>query len=142
MKKKRILWIIILLILVYPVFAIFQATNSIGPEEIEVAENRLVNFQISAWLSWIVLICVAVYYKWTRKKNAFFFFTYAYILIIFGIFGYLSQDLVLVYDVASQFKDNHTFGVLIAIQNILSAGILTGFLQGAVWWFTRRWHRR
>lgn len=141
-KKKQVLWLMAILILFYPAYALFQATNYLGPEDFKVAENKLVNFQISAWLTWIVLICISIYYKWSRRKNAFFFFTYAYLLIVFGIFGYLSQDLVMVYNLPNQFEDNHTFGFFIALQNILAAGVLTGFLQGAVWWFTRKWHRR
>lgn len=141
-KERKVLWVIVILILFYPVYALFQATNAMGPEDIEVAENRLVNFQTSAWLSWLVFVSISVYYKWTQKKNLFFFFTYAYLLIVFGIFGYLSQDLVLIYGLPSRFEDDHTFGVLIALQNILAAAVLTGFLQGAVWWFTRKWHRR
>lgn len=142
MKKKSILRIVALLSLIYPVFALFGATETLGEGTVREAENAIISYQVSIWLCWIVLTIVAVYFKWTQKKNFFFFFTYGYIIIAFGLFGYLSQDLILTYDLPSRFEDRYTFAVLTALQYIIMAAVLTGFLQAGVWWFTRRWHRR
>ena len=142
MKKKKILYVIAFLVLVYPAFTLFHAIEAIGPVEAPEAEAEILNYQVSVWITWIFLVAIAVYFKWTRKRNLFFFFTYGYLLIAFALFGTLSQMLVNAYDLPGPFEDSYTFGVLIAVQNILMAGVLTGFLQGATWWFTRRWHRR
>lgn len=142
MKKKSVLRIVAFLALIYPVIALFGASGSIGEGTLREAESEMISYQVSIWLSWVVLVITAVYFKWTQKKNFFFFFTYAYLVIAFGLFGYLSQDLVLTYDLPSRFEDHYTFAVLTALQNIIMAAVLTGFLQAGVWWFTRRWHRR
>ena len=142
MQKKNVLWIIAILVLIYPIFALFNATEALGTTTVKGAENQVLNYQVSIWITWVVLVSLAVYYKWTRKKNIFFFFIYAFLVVGFGIFGYLTQNLILAYDLPSQFSDTYTFGLLIALQNIVTSAVLTGFLQAAVWWFTRRWHRR
>jgi hypothetical protein len=141
MKKKSVLRIVAFLALVYPVVALFEASEIIGEGTVREAENEMISYQVSIWLSWVVLVITAVYFKWTQKKNFFFFFTYAYLILAFGLFGYLSQNLVLTYDLPTRFEDHYTFAVLTALQNIIMAAVLTGFLQAGVWWFTRRWHR-
>lgn len=142
MRKKSVLRLVAILSLIYPVVALFGATEAIGEVTAREAESEIIGYQVSIWLAWVVLVIVAVYFKWTQKKNFFFFFTYAYLVIAFGLFGYLSQDLILTYNLPSRFEDHYTFAVLTALQNIIMAAVLTGFLQAGVWWFTRRWHRR
>ena len=106
------------------------------------AEKQLFNFQRSIWISWLILVSLAIYYKWTRKRNLLFYLTYAFLFVAFAVFGIYVQKLVNVFEVPSNFEDSYTLGVFSAFQNILVSGVLTGFLQAAVWWFTRRWHRR
>ncbi len=142
MQKKNVLWLVAILTLIYPIHTLFNATGVLGIATVKGAESQILNYQVSIWITWVILIPIAIYYKWTKKKNIFFLFTYAFLIVGFGIFGYLTQNLVLAYDLPSRFSDTYTFGVLLAFQNIITSAILTLFLQAAVWWFTRRWHRR
>ncbi|MGB7785983.1 MAG: hypothetical protein WBL27_07770 [Salinimicrobium sp.] len=142
MREKNILRIVAVLVLLYPAFSLFTATEAIGVEEVGEAGEKVNSYQLSLWISWIVLVSIAVFHKWTRQQNFFFHYTYAFILVGFGIFGYLSQSLHLAYELPGRFTDDYTFGVLTALQGIITAVVLTIFLQAGVWWFTRRWHRR
>lgn len=142
MKKRYILKILVLLVIFYPAYTLFRANEALGNVLAIEAENSITNYQISVWITWIVLVTVAVFYKWTQKRNYFFFFTYGFLFVAFSILGYLHQEMVNIFDLPSPFRDSYTLGVLTAIQNILVSSILTGFLHAGVWWFTRRWHRR
>lgn len=142
MGKKGILRAVVILVLLYPAFMMFIAANSMDAGKTQSAREGILNFQISIWISWIFLVATAVYYKWTQKQNFFFYFTYGFLFVGFAIFGYLHQSLVNIHDLPSPFKDGYTLGILVFFQNLVVSSILTGFLQAAVWWFTRRWHRR
>ena len=143
MTKKSVLLTIFILILIYPIYCIFQLEAINGVEgQPEEAQARLINYQISIWISWIVMACMAVYTKWSRKSNFFFNLTYGFLIIAFAIFGYYTQMVVTAYDLPSQFSDGYTHGLFAAVQNIVISAIFTGLLHAGVWWFTRRWHRR
>lgn len=142
MRKKSFLKFLFLVILLYPVFTLFNAVGSLNDVELQEARDSVLHYQISIWVSWLVLVSASVYFKWTKKKNFFFFFTYAFLVVAFGFLGYLGQELVTNYDLPNKFRDDYSFGVLHALQHIISSVVLTAFLQSAVWWFTRRWHRR
>ncbi|GHA50552.1 hypothetical protein GCM10007103_34130 [Salinimicrobium marinum] len=143
MSKKPVLLVLCLIIVAYPVISIFQLEQTISEAaNAAAAHQSLVNYQISVWVSWLVLVFLSIYYKWTQKRNIFFYFTYGFIVVAFSIFGYYTQAIVNNFDLPSRFEDNYTHGVFTGIINIITSGILTGFLQAGVWWFTRRWHRR
>lgn len=142
MGKKAILRTFVLLTLLYPAYMLFLANSLLSFGEVQTAEEGILDYQISVWISWVFLVSVAVFYKWTEKRNFFFYFTYAFLLVAFAVYGYLHQELINTFDLPSPFGDKYTLGVLVAFQNVIASVILTAFLQGAVWWFTRRWHRR
>lgn len=142
MRKKSILYTIVLLMLIYPAFSLFNVIEAVGTLPVREAEGSIINYEVSIWITWVVLASISVYYKWNMKSNFFFFFTYGFLLITFGIIGYLSQSVITIYNLPTHFEDSYTLGVLISVQKIISAVIVTAFLQAAVWWFTRRWHRR
>ena len=142
MKRKNLLRFLFLAVLLYPVFTMFRAVGNLGTAELQPALNSVLHYQISIWVSWLVLVSASVYFKWIKKKNFFFFFTYAFLVVAFGFLGYLSQVLMTEYNLPNKFEDGYSFGVLHAVQHIISSVVLTAFLQAAVWWFTRRWHRR
>jgi di/tricarboxylate transporter len=141
--KKTFLVIIFLLLLIYPLYSIFQLEQviSIGGV-VKEAQEELNDLQRSIWICWTILVILAVYYKWNFKRNLVFYLTYAFLFVAFVVFGIYVQRLVTVYNIPSSFEDSYTLGVFSAFQNIVVSGVLTGFLQAAVWWFTRRWHRR
>ena len=142
MRKKNFLRFLFLAVLIYPVFTLFDAVGKISGTELQEALDAIKNYQVSIWISWLVLVSASVYFKWSKKKNFFFFFTYAFLVVAFGFLGYLSQEVVNAFDLPNKYRDNYSFGVLHAVQHIISSVVLTAFLQAAVWWFTRRWHRR
>lgn len=143
MKKKTILMIVIALVWLYPVYSLFALEQATGPEnQLDQVRVSLLDYQVSLWISWVIMAVIAIYYKWTFKSNFFFSLAYGFLLLGFILFGYYSQRMVSLFDIPSTFDDDHTLGVFAAVQNILVAAILTGFLQAGVWWFTRRWHRR
>ncbi len=143
MDKKIVTLIVICFGILYPAISVYllhQSMNSIS--EAENFESNISAYQLSVWLSWVVLVILAIYYKWTTEKNVLFNVTYAFLLFGFGIYGYYVQEMVNMFQLDSGFTDNYSFGVFTALSNLAVAGILTGFLQASVWWFTRRWHRR
>lgn len=142
MKKKTLLVIIFLLLLFYPLFSLFQLEQALVPGEIiQEVQAELQSFQRSIWISWVILVALAVYYKWSFKRNLVFYLTYGFLIVAFAVFGIYVQRVVTLFEVPSGFADAYTLGVFSALQNILFSAVLTGFLQAAVWWFTRRWHR-
>ena len=142
MRKKNFFRIIVVLLLLYPAFCLFNATEALGSTGRLQAEMEINSYQLSLWIVWVVLVSISIFHKWNRKQNFFFHFTYAFLIVGFGIYGYLNQSLVLIYELESVFTDSYTFGILTALQGIITAVVLTAFLQAGVWWFTRRWHRR
>ncbi len=143
MGKKGILLVLFGIILLYPIFTLFQLDQAISDAtNLDQIEDRLLNYQISIWISWVFLVSMGIYYKWTRKRNLFFTLTYGFLFVAFCIFGTYTQMAVNLFQVPSSFEDNYTLGVFTAVQNILVSAVLTGFLQAGVWWFTRRWHRQ
>ncbi len=143
MSGKVILLALCLIILFYPGYLIYQLEQAIHmANEPVLAQNRLINFQISIWIVWVMLLLGAIYNKWVKKGNFLFYFTYGFLVLAFAIFGFYTQVVVNNFSLSSPFRDEYSHGLFIAAQNIITAGALTAFLQTAVWWFTRRWHRR
>lgn len=131
------------LLSLYPAIRAYLVMQSLGAGYmVDRVEDSILSYQLSIWLTWIVFVIIAVFYKWTTEKNFFFILTYVFLLLSFGFFGYFVQVMVNSFELQSTFEDNYTLGVFTAIQNFAVAAILTAFLQAAVWWFTRRWHRR
>lgn len=142
MGKKALLSLIALVVILYPGFMLVQALGSVTPEQAGRAEDAILNYQVSVWVTWFVLTALAIYYKWTERRNSFFYLTYGFVLVSFSVFGYLFQHYFNLFGLDDGFRDNYTLGVLTALEQIGMSAVLTGMLQAAVWWFTRRWHRQ
>lgn len=143
MNRKIILLGILIISLLIPGLYILNLENVfvIGstPEEVE---RAISGYRLRVWLSWVVMIIVAVYYKWTTGSNIFFKMIYFLIILAFGIEGIYIQRMVNMFDVTTTFQDSYSYGVLVTLMNILMAAFMTAFLQAGVWWFTRKWHRK
>lgn len=138
MKKKTLLLISYLLIFIYPAISFFQLFNAKSSS----FEDFLNNYQISIWISWIALVSIAIYYKWTTKNNFFFIILYGFLIISFGLYGWYAQEIAPQINSQIGLSADYPSGIFITIKNTLAIIIFSAFLQIAVWWFTRRWHRR
>lgn len=142
MKLKPLLFIILGVVLIYPIISLIALSGNLNPESASAGiQTSLGNFQASIWVSWIVFVTVSVYYKWTEKKNLFFWLTYEFIIIsgiILGYFvGMIAEDPAI--PGPGEFGNQ---GLWVGLQQIITAVMLTGILQACVWWFTRNPHRR
>lgn len=143
MKRKYIYLILLSLLMIYPAYFTTQVGVHMNRDtEAHIVEKLVNNYQLSIWITWILLVSIAVYQKWTTQKNGIFYFTYAYLLITNAIFGYYMQQMVTIFEIKSRFSDTYSLGVFMALQYFVAAALLTAFLQVGAWWFTRRWHRR
>lgn len=143
MKTKTIFLVLFLVLLIYPGYVLYELEQVNSDfANLEVFKSTLTHFQISIWVPWVFMVGMAIYYKWTLEKNLFFYLIYLFLLITNIFFGYYFQEMVTNYRLQTTFEDEYTLGVLEGIKNFGVAAVLTVFLQAAVWWFTRRWHRR
>jgi hypothetical protein len=143
MKKKIILSIVFIIVLFYPGLLIFKLEQTFNNgSSLRQIENAHRGYQISIWLTWIVMVSLSVYYKWISEKNLFFSLTFLFLFVSISLFGFYVHRMVNTFEIDTGFRDPYTFGFLTALQNFVVAAILTGLLQAGVWWFTRKWHRR
>jgi len=112
-----------------------------GSSQEEVVRT-LAGYRLRVWLSWVIMIIVAIYYKWTTESNLFFKMIYFIMVLVFGVEGIYIQRLINRFDVVTNFQDPYTYGILMSIINIIMVAAITAFLQLGVWWFTRKWHRK
>ncbi|CAN5287587.1 hypothetical protein BH23BAC2_BH23BAC2_07820 [soil metagenome] len=143
MNKKMVLLGILVLSLLIPGLYIINMEglfySGISQEEMA---NSLSGFQLRIWFSWIIMVIVAIYYKWISGDNSFFKMIYVLMFIIFIVAGIYQQRMINMFEITTTFQDSYSFGVFSAIINFLMLAILTGFLQLSVWWFTTKWHRK
>jgi hypothetical protein len=104
--------------------------------------RAITGYRLRVWLSWVIMIIVAIYKKWTTGSNNFFKIIYVLMVLAFGIEGIYMQRMVNMYDIATNFQDSYSYGVIVTLINIVIVAALTAFLQVGVWWFTRKWHRQ
>lgn len=143
MNKKLLFLIIFLVLILYPVYTLVhleQVRTEYGG--MKLFQEGLNHYQISIWVVWLFMVALAIYYKWTSEKNIFFHTIYGFLLVAYLIYGWYLQQMVTYYGIETGFRDDYTLVVFKTIQSFAISAILTAFLQAAVWWFTRRWHRR
>lgn len=142
MKKKNLFITVLFLLLLYPLISAIQVGETLGTITIaERVERSISLYHLSIWLTWLVFVSVSIFYKWTTKKNVFFYMTYIFLAIAYVVYGYFVQEMVNRFNIQSPFQDSYTLGVFTAVRSLVAAAALTGLLQAGVWWFTRRWHR-
>src|SRR5690554_526498 len=91
MKKKGFMLVLFGLFLLYSLIMLFQLDKSISDTDLQLVEQKLRNYQISIWISWIFMVMLGIFYKWTQKRNLFFSLTYGFLFLAFSIFGTYSQ---------------------------------------------------
>lgn|SRR5690606_363628 len=143
MNNRLILIGILVLSLLNPVLYLLhlESVFNNGSSQEEVVRT-LAGYRLRVWLSWVIMIIVAIYYKWTTESNLFFKMIYFIMVLVFGVEGIYIQRLINRFDVVTNFQDPYTYGILMSIINIIMVAAITAFLQLGVWWFTRKWHRK
>ena len=143
MDTKKLYGIIYGLSLLYPVISLFRLANAFSDEvAVATTAGNLLDYLASLWVVWVLMVILAIHYKWKTGQNLFFYVIYVYAFVGFVLYGFFAQRMSTVYDLSTTFNDSHSFGFFASLQYLVSVGILTGLLQVGVWWFTRRWHRR
>ena len=143
MNKRLLLLGILILSLLIPGLYILHLESVFNNGSTQGEVGRAISgYRLRVWLSWVIMIVVAIYNKWTTESNNFFKMIYFLLLFAFGIEGIYLQRMINMFDVATVFQDSYSYGILVTMMNIVMAAGLTAFIQLGVWWFTRKWHRR
>lgn len=143
MSKRLILLGILVLSLLIPGLYLLhlESVFNSGATQEEVV-NALAGYRLRVWLNWVIMVIVAVYYKWTTESNLFFKIIYLFMILAFGVEGIYIQRLINNFDVVTNFQDSYTYGILMSVINIIMVLAITAALHLGVWWFTRKWHRQ
>ncbi|HET8736345.1 MAG TPA: hypothetical protein VFM69_07085 [Pricia sp.] len=102
----------------------------------------LTHYLISIWGTWILTVSIAIYYKWTEKKNFFFYMNYSYLVIAFAFFVHYNSQWLHNADLSSQPYGEDMLNLIATAKHLVPILFSTGYLQASVWWFERKWHRR
>lgn len=143
MNKKLILLGILVLSLLIPGLYLLhlESVFNNGSSQDEVV-RALTGYRLRVWLSWVIMVIVAIYHKWTTESNLFFKMIYLFMILAFGVEGIYIQRLVNRFEVLTTFQDSNTYGILMTVINLIMITAITAFLHIGVWWFTRKWHRK
>ncbi|HSP11247.1 MAG TPA: hypothetical protein VLO29_01870 [Salegentibacter sp.] len=143
MKKRQLLLLIFSILFLYPLYRAYLVLDLFtSAENLGELRSDITSYQLSIWLSWLGMMVVSVYYKWTQKENFFFKLTYFFLVLAFSTFGYFTQHALNIFGNSSRFSDSYTLGVFNALQHLAIGVVFTIFLQIAVRIFQTKWHRR
>ncbi|MBZ9730631.1 hypothetical protein LB467_13125 [Salegentibacter sp. JZCK2] len=139
--KNVISWGIAVLGFSLIVFFFFKVEQAFSDTKtVDDVQQAIENFQISIWCGWVLLTGSAIYLRWKNGKHTLFIMVYLIAITAFVILGlYVNQGAELeLWSLGSSFRENVTFMVII---NILLICGMTALIQGAIWWFSKKWHR-
>ena len=141
-KRLFLLGILVLSLLIPGLYLLhLESVFNSGATQEEVVQG-LAGYRLRVWLSWVIMVVVAVYHKWRTESNLFFKMIYLFMILAFGVEGIYIQRLINSFDVATNFQDSYTYGILRSVINIIMVVAITAALHLSVWWFTRKWHRK
>lgn len=141
-SKKSILFLVFVILMVFPMYFIVLIGEDVRTGNWEMLQPRLVFYLMSIWGAWIFTISIAVYYKWTEKKNLFFYLNYALILLTMGFFMIFNAKLLDHIHTESQIQDKGMLNLIRTGQHLVPLVLATIYLQASVWWFRKKWHRK
>ena len=123
----------------YPVIRFILAAEAIEAQEaVFLVQSRILQYLISIWIIWLLFAGLAVYDKWTRRRNLLFYLTYLQLALGFIGMGYLISRMQSVYEQVARANDPFVTALFASLPNLFVGAALTGLLQAAVWWFTRK----
>ncbi|HSP41149.1 MAG TPA: hypothetical protein VLN46_06930 [Gillisia sp.] len=140
-KRLLLLGILIFSLLIPGLYILHLEGVFLDGSTQEEISRAISGYRLRVWLSWVIMIIIAIYNKWTTGSNNFFKMIYFLLIFIFSIEGVYIQRMVNMFDIPTNFQDTYSYGIFITSINIITAAALTAFLQLGVWWFTRKWHR-
>ncbi|WP_121666534.1 hypothetical protein [Mesonia aquimarina] len=133
MNLKKYFLLIYILLWGYAL-VVFFSSLSIEPEKI--IEHALRYVKV-LWICWVIKITMAIYIKWKKRSTVFFYIIYALYaintLLLVGFFINAPDHVFL--------DKNQNWELKLFLTTVIIF-ILTGILQLAVNWFTKRPHRK
>lgn len=140
--EKGINWGFAVLGICVIVFFLFRVEQALSATTTaETVQKAIRNFQISIWIGWLLITVPAIYFRWKYAKHILFIIDYLIVITAFILLGvYINRGAELeLWSLADSFKGNITFMIL---RNILLICGMTAFVHAAIWWFSKRWHRK
>lgn len=140
--KELILLFFSIMLMSLPIYFIIPMDHSASLAKWGDLGAGMVQYLISLWSCWLFTVALAVYYKWTEKKNLFFVLNYIYLMASLGVFAHYSHQWFKNQDHPGQFHGDGTMALIHTLKNFLPLLGITVYLQLSVWWFGKKWHRR
>lgn len=103
--------------------------------------ETIVTSLIIGWILWLLLVSMAVYQKWKRKKELMFYVTYAFLGLGLAVFVWIAMSLPVNTPGDTTLSVGIQAKYLLIIKNFSVMMVMTIFLQISVWWFTHHRHR-
>ncbi|MDT7827569.1 hypothetical protein RQM65_02680 [Pricia sp. S334] len=141
-RRHSVLSVTFTLILAIPIYLITQMQTGVNQNDWEALQRASVDFLIGLWSCWLITATIAVYYKWTEKRNFFFWFNYAYLTVAFLIFAHYNDQLFRHIDLSERPYGKNMLNAIRTLRNALPIFVATVYLQVAVRWFENKWHRK
>ena len=135
-RKKLLSWILAGSGFCLSAFFLFKLQEAFSIDHnTEGVEEALQNYHISIWCAWILITIPAIYLRWKYKLHHLFIFNYFFIALSYLLLGYyLDQG---INDELLKISVFH-----ITFQYVLVISVITAFIHIAIWWFSKKWHRR
>lgn len=99
------------------------------------------NYQISIWCGWLLITSSAIYNRWKKNNHILFAIDYFIMVTAFIFLGYyLNLGVEIELWGVGDFVEQRI--IFIILKNILLICLMTAFIHIAIWWFSKRWHRK
>lgn len=141
-NKELILLFFSILLMSLPIYFIIPMDQNASLGKWGELRTAMGQYLLCLWGSWIFTVSLAVYHKWTERRDLFFVLNYLYLLGSLGVFGHYSLLWFQNQGLQPQGRRDVSAALGHTFQNLLPLVGITAYLQLAVWWFVRKWHRR
>ena len=139
--RHPVLSVLFIGLMALPIYFIIQMENMLGNQDWKGLKSATINYLICIWSSWIFMATIAIYSKWTEKNNFFFHLNYTYLIVVFVILAYYSNQLFKNLNVSDKVLSPNMLTLIWVLKNAVPILGATAYLQISVWWFERKWHR-
>lgn len=140
-RRHSVLSLVLTMLMAVPIYFIIQMGNTVNAQNWEALQAATVRYLIGIWICWIFTVSIAVYYKWTEKKDFFFHLNYSYLIMAFAIFAHYNDQLFRNLDISGEIYGKDMLNAIRTLKNAVPILGATLYLQVSVRWFGRKWHR-